>query len=326
MGDEEKIGCCGLFFHFNRLFLNNAKPQKVLAHYHFLREIGKIPPDGIKLMRLGLKSGSNGLKLVRFGLESGFNGLKLVRDGLKRGSNGIKLMRFGLESGSNGIKRDVLGLSGEVFGVTMQNIPKELVFLYLEEANDYKKRQIAKLRKQKSVEMTGEEYKGKYVLSRKSAKEYIKSNLRGEYYVNDTGENVLLAKDGAQKITSHSMGSEAYLKSIFSIPELLRKAIFIEERSNEKDNDKYDRYRYYVVGLKIGDVDYTVKITVGVDEYGNKYYDQSLTEIEKGNLIDEVGALSTTLPSNNKDSLSGIKDTKLIAILQTNDLENERRI
>jgi|LSQX01.1.fsa_nt_gb hypothetical protein len=31
----------------------------------------------------------------------------------------------------------------------------------------------------------------------------------------------------------------------------------------------------------------------------NKYYDHALTEIEKGRLIEEVCALSTTLPSDN---------------------------
>ena len=64
------------------------------------------------------------------------------------------------------------------------------------------------------------------------------------------------------------------------------------------------------------------KIVIGVDENGNKYYDHSLTEIEKGKLIDEVGALSTTLPSGNESPyLSVGKDTKLLSILQLNPQE-----
>ena len=70
--------------------------------------------------------------------------------------------------------------------------------------------------------------------------------------------------------------------------------------------------------MKIGGVDYTVKLAIGIDEYGNKYYDHSLTEIEKGKLIDEVGALSTTLPSSNQSALSEYKDSKLISLLQEN--------
>ena len=142
--------------------------------------------------------------------------------------------------------------------------------------------------------------------------------MRGEYTNKDTGDTILLAKDGAQKVTSHSMGNEAHLKSIAVIPELIEKSIFIDELPNEKNNGKYDSYRYYVSGLKIGDVDYTVKLAIGIDEYGNKYYDHSLTEIEKGKLIDEVGALSTTLPSDNQSTLSECKDSKLISLLQEN--------
>ena len=177
---------------------------------------------------------------------------------------------------------------------------------------------IEKLKKTKPIEITGEEYKGKYELNRDSAKAYIKDSLRGEYTNKDTGDTILLAKDGAQKVTSHSMGNEAHLKSIAVIPELIEKSIFIDELPNEKNNGKYDSYRYYVSGLKIGDVDYTVKLAIGIDEYGNKYYDHSLTEIEKGKLIDEVGALSTTLPSSNQSALSEYKDNRLFSLLQTN--------
>ena len=179
-----------------------------------------------------------------------------------------------------------------------------------------KSARIEKLRKAKPVEITGKEYEGKYELNRDSAKAYIKEHLRGQYTNEDTGDVVLLAKDGAQKVTSHSMGNEAHVKSIVAIPELIEKSIFVDELPNEKNNGKYDRYRYYVSGLKIGGVDYTVKLSIGVDEYGNKFYDHSLTEIEKGKLIDEVGALSTTLPPDSQFTLSGYKDTRLISLLQ----------
>ena len=185
-------------------------------------------------------------------------------------------------------------------------------------ASEEKTARIEKLKKAKPIEITGDEYKGKYELNRDSAKSYIKDSLRGEYTNKDTGDTILLAKDGAQKVTSHSMGNEAHLKSIAVIPELIEKSIFIYELPNEKNNGKYDSYRYYVSGLKIGDVDYTVKLAIGVDEYGNKYYDHSLTQIEKGKLIDEVGALSTTLPSDNQSTLSEYKDKRLFSLLQTN--------
>ena len=186
-----------------------------------------------------------------------------------------------------------------------------------ESVQGLKAERIEKLRNSKPVEITGEEYKGKYELNRDSAKQWIKDNLRGEYTNKDTGEKIEIRKDGAQKVTSHSMGSEAHLKSLVAIPQMIENSVFIEDRPNEKDNYKYDRYRYYVCGLKIGDVDYTAKITVGV-KGASKYYDHSLTKIEKGTLIDNIDALSTTFDNNQNALVSGIKDTKLLSILQEN--------
>lgn len=175
---------------------------------------------------------------------------------------------------------------------------------------------VDKLRKSEPIVITGDEYIGKYELIRDSAKSWIKNSLRNNYKNKDTGDIIEIRKDGAQKVTSHSMGNEMHVKSLAVIPELIEKSIFIEELPNEKNNGKYDSYRYYVCGLKIGETDYTVKITIGV-KGSNKYYDHSLTEIEKGKLIDNIDALSTTF-DNNKNALSSFKDTKLISILQTN--------
>lgn len=194
----------------------------------------------------------------------------------------------------------------------------------MEQAYNDKKARIDKLRDSKPVEITGEEYKGKYDLNRDSAQDFILKNLRGEYTIADTGEKVTISKVGAKKVTSHSMGNNAHLKSIFAIPQLLENAIFIEETPNEKSNGKYDSYRYYVVGLKIGNEDYTARITIGVKN-GEYYYDHYLTEIEKGNLIEIANGFIPTgdapVPSYTKS-----KDTRLISLLQTNDQENARKI
>lgn len=183
---------------------------------------------------------------------------------------------------------------------------------------------IEKLRKSKPVVISGNEYKGKYELNRDSAKAWIKENLRGEYTVADTGEKVALTKVGANKVTSHGMNNKAHLQSIAIIPQLIRHAIFVEERPNEKSNNKYDSYRYYVCGLKIGTSDYTVKLTIGVKS-GKKYYDHALTEIEKGKLLDQIndqaaqkGFTTTGDAPLQSYALSIGKDTKLVSILQTN--------
>lgn len=184
--------------------------------------------------------------------------------------------------------------------------------------DESKSERIEKLRESKPVEITGDEYKGKYELNRESAKEWLKNNLRGEYRIKDTGETVELRKDGIQKVTSHSMGNEAHLKSLAAIPQMIENSIFIDEVPNEKNNGKYDRYRYYVCGLKIGGEDYTAKITIGV-KGGYKYYDHSLTQIEKGSLLDNIDALSTTYDDKGTTLSSAGKDSRLLSILQVKD-------
>lgn len=194
----------------------------------------------------------------------------------------------------------------------------------MENAFEEKKARIEKLRNSEPVEITGEEYKGKYELNRDSAQEFILNNLRSSYTIVDTGEKVNLSKVGAKKVTSHSMGNEAHLKSIVAIPQLLGNAIFIEERPNEKRNGKYDSYRYYVTGLKIGNENFTVRLTIGVKN-GKYYYDHYLTEIEKGNLIEIANGFIPTEDAPVPSYTVG-EDTRLISLLQTNDQENARKI
>ena len=182
---------------------------------------------------------------------------------------------------------------------------------------------IEKLRKATPVEITGNEHKGKYDLNRDSAKKWMKDNLRGTYRINDTQESVAIGRKGINKVSSHSMGNEAHLKSLVAIPRMLEKAVFISEEKAEKPGAQYPQYRYYVVGLKIGGEDYTAKLTIGVDKNGNKFYDHALTEIEKTKLLDMInsqavvsGFISTGAKPNPSVTIS--KDSKLLSILQTN--------
>ena len=197
---------------------------------------------------------------------------------------------------------------------------------------DSKADRIQKLRESKPVVITGNEYKGKYELNRESAQRYLLDKLRGDYVIKDTGEKVSLSKKGAKKVTAHSMSNEAHLKSIAIIPKLIENSIFIDEQPAYKKNAQFDSYRYYVVGLKLGGVDYTARLTIGVKN-GKSYYDHYLTKIEKGNLIDLINQSDSQKQSfkptegapNTSDALSGGKDTKLISILQTNKENNEEK-
>lgn len=63
------------------------------------------------------------------------------------------------------------------------------------------------------------------------------------------GEKIGIRKDGTQKVTSHSMGNDAHLKSITAIPSLIENAIFIDELPNEKGTVNMIRTDIMFVGF-----------------------------------------------------------------------------
>ena len=163
-------------------------------------------------------------------------------------------------------------------------------------------------------------------LNNKSAEKYIRENLRGNYLNNDTGELIKITRKGAEKVTRHDAENMAHLKSIALIPALIRHSIFVAEEKNEKDKNDYDSFRYFVVGMVIGGVDYTVKLVVGVKN-GSTYYDHAITPIEKTKLLRSIDEIKRPFASKESsddgepvsDVLSACKDKRLISILQGNE-------
>lgn len=76
-----------------------------------------------------------------------------------------------------------------------------------------------------------------------------------------------------------------------------------------------------MVGLRIGGVDYTAKIVVGVASNGDTYYDHALTEIEKGNLISTIDPIKRGFGTEGT-TLSEV----LLSILQTDASEGSRQV
>ncbi len=175
---------------------------------------------------------------------------------------------------------------------------------------------IEKLKKTKPIEITGEEYKGKYELNVKSGHKWILDNLRGIYTVKDTGEKVNLSRVSANEITSHGEREDIHLKSFAVIPQMIENAIFIDETDNYKSNNKYDKYKYYVVGLNVDGVPYTARIVVG-EKNGKTYYDHELTQIEKGTIIESLNGTTTSVAKND-NAFSEYKDNRLFSLLQEN--------
>ena len=173
---------------------------------------------------------------------------------------------------------------------------------------------IEKLRNSKPIDI---EYNGEYDLNRDTAKKWLKENIRGLYTNADTNEQIEISKVGINEVTAHGSQDIAHLKSLSSIPKMIENSIYINEIPNAKENDKYDSYKYYVCGLNIDGDDYTAKIVVGV-KGDRKYYDHRLTQIEKGNLINNLNGLSNSVAENQNAHVSDIKDKRLVSILQNN--------
>ena len=183
---------------------------------------------------------------------------------------------------------------------------------------------IEKLRRSKSVKITGEEIEPNSDLKqyKKNALEYGK-NLRGEYTNKDTGETIALtggnSRGGMREILQHDYKDIEHLQSIAAIPQIIEKAIFVDEAPN-KDAERYPgvkSFRYYVCGLKIGNTNYTVKAVVAVQNNGDRYYDHKLSSIEKGKLLSIIPTIQKAGIENNLPPSVG-KDKRLLSILQTN--------
>lgn len=184
---------------------------------------------------------------------------------------------------------------------------------------------VEKLKNAKSIEIGENSYEGLYELNAKSAREYVLKELRGKEYINaDTGDKIEISQVGARKLLSHDRYNEDYLRSFAAIPQMIENSIFLGEEPNEKGKDKYDKYRYYACGLKIGSRDYTARLTIGESE-GKWYYDQALTEMEKGDLIERLLTLNSRVRPLT-GSPYGFIDNRLISLLQENSSKKWREV
>lgn len=202
----------------------------------------------------------------------------------------------------------------------------------MESAFNTKKERIEKLRKSEPIEITGKEIEPSDDLKqyKKNALEYGKS-LRGEYINKDTGAIISVtggnSQGGIREILQHDYKDVEHLQSIAAVPQIIENSVFIEELANE-DLEKYPgvkSFSYYVCGLKIAGVDYTVKAVIANQNNGERYYDHKLTNIEKGKLLSIAPTIQKAGIDGNSP-LSDVKDKRLLSILQTNEKENARKI
>ena len=191
--------------------------------------------------------------------------------------------------------------------------------------DESKSERIEKLRESKPVEITGDEITPSDDLKqyKRNALEYGKK-LRSVYTNEDTGEQIELTggnrRGGLREILQHDYKDKEHLQSIAAIPQIIEKAIFIDELPNE-DRKNYPgvrAFRYYVCGLKIADVDYTVKAVIAEQNNGERYYDHKLTKIEKGKLLSIIPTIQKAGMDSDLPRSVG-KDSRLLSILQVKD-------
>lgn len=105
----------------------------------------------------------------------------------------------------------------------------------------------------------------------------------------DTNESMIFVNNTKiQETTSHHIKDAGVIESIYHLPELIKNGILIQEILNE-DKEKHpeiEKYQYLINGFKVEDEEYTAKTVISIDKQGRKFYDQRLSSIEKGNLID----------------------------------------
>lgn len=143
----------------------------------------------------------------------------------------------------------------------------------------------------------------------------IGRSVKGIYHNDDLDIDVVLSMGNIDEIKNHHMAMSGHLEAIQYIPDIIKQGIYIAEEANE-DKTKHpniEKYKYFVSALKIDGVDYTCKSAIGVDKDGNYYYDQRLSQIEKGSLLDNLSQLM----SRGKSEQSLLKyDKRLLRICQ----------
>lgn len=176
---------------------------------------------------------------------------------------------------------------------------------------------IEKLRNSVSASITGDEITPDDDLKvyKKNALEYGKS-LRGAYVNRDTGESIFIGKNGIKEVLNHNYKDVEQLQSIAAIPQIIENSIYIDSLPNTDSKINAERFDYYVCGLNIGGVEYTVRAVFVMPKDGTRYYDHKLTKIEKGKLLDSLFGITTPGFNQTTSLNSEYKDIKLISILQ----------
>ncbi|WP_288958423.1 hypothetical protein [uncultured Treponema sp.] len=141
---------------------------------------------------------------------------------------------------------------------------------------------------------------GREVIAKLRNEQNIKSPKPPIVINTDSGKEFKVQMTGINEIKNHNIFSKGHIEAISAIPELIKNGIYISSEPNEDGRKpQYTKFHYFAYGYKLDNEDYTAKIVFTETKDGELFYDQSLSAIEKGRLIDIIqkkNMLETVLP------------------------------
>jgi hypothetical protein len=139
------------------------------------------------------------------------------------------------------------------------------------------------------VELDGNAYQGRYTLNdRESIHRFILDELRSKpYMISDTGDMVVISGKAAKKLVSHDITDEMYQKTIAHIPQIIESMKLLGDSPADKQEARFDKYKYYITNAKIDRKRLTIFSTVGHGRQ-NTYYDQRVFDGTPQDLFKDV--------------------------------------
>ena len=168
---------------------------------------------------------------------------------------------------------------------------------------------------------------GKEMLQNLKLEQNVTSYGNPTLSINDDNKTYSFTFRGIKETKHHNLFQKGHIEGICHIPEIVKKSIYIGTENNENnERPELKTFHYYALGIKLDDEDYTAKIVFTETKNGDIYYDQSLSSIEKGKLVELIKENPDAFnrinrPDSNRE-LNGIKnpdeyyDTRLFRICQ----------
>lgn len=110
-----------------------------------------------------------------------------------------------------------------------------------------------------------------------------------KFIVSNDNKSYSFNFSGIKETSRHNIFQKGHIEGIANIPEIIEASFYIGTEKNE-DNRKPElsKFHYYGLGIKLDNEDFTAKVVFTENKQGEVYYDQSLSNIEKGRLIDII--------------------------------------